>query len=137
MIRTKSRILKIVLRSIFRILDFVRIIFFWYVSRTKKRYVVKSEYVPFFWHVSRTNRDTCQKTKYEPHTSPVHEFHESTNFTSPRVFEFMRVIELLPYLRRLYVLPEILELPHVCSFLRSDVERRIDVFHNCELVLLF
>ena len=78
-----------------------------------------------------------------PRISQVHEFHEvtnftspriheSTNFTSPRVFEFMRVIELLPYLRRLYVLAEILELPHVCSFLRSDVERRIDVFHNCE-----
>ena len=35
MIRTISRILKIVLRSIFRILEFARIIFFWYVSRTK------------------------------------------------------------------------------------------------------
>ena len=71
-----------------------------------------------------------------PRISQVHGFHRSTNFTvppvhesttftSPRVFKFVRVIELLSYLRRLYVLPEILELPHVCSFLRSDVERRI------------
>ena len=71
-----------------------------------------------------------------PRISQVHGFHRSTNFTvppvhesttftSPRVFKFVRVIELLSYLRRLYVLPEVLELPHVCSFLRSDVERRI------------
>ena len=35
MIRANSRILKIDLRTIFRILEIVRIIFFWYVSRTK------------------------------------------------------------------------------------------------------
>jgi len=49
---------KIVLRSIFRILEFIRIIFFWYVRRTKHETYQKTHTYHFFWRVRRTRHDT-------------------------------------------------------------------------------